>query len=223
MIDDQRSPLLPVTHNIQAMPDSLLMQLPEPFKGDRSGCQVKGADTGTSLAIVIREASPEASSLKFQDSEVAQSRIDRDPFLRDDQALVMKEQLSLTKDRQPDGGLANEWERCGRGFAEDAQSAIQALLALQRQPSETVRAPDRPSIPARPDGRWASQRTQLQSAIQKVDLFTSRFYCRYPKCGKRYASTDAVRKHCRQRHLEWLRQLGHGSPALYCRWEFERS
>ena len=28
-----------------------------------------------------------------------------------------------------------------------------------------------------------------------------------------------VRKHCRQRHLEWLRRLGHGCPALYCRWE----
>ena len=47
----------------------------------------------------------------------------------------------------------------------------------------------------------------------------ARFYCRYPKCGKGYASTDAVRKHCRQRHLEWLRRLGHGCPALYCRWE----
>jgi len=46
----------------------------------------------------------------------------------------------------------------------------------------------------------------------------SRYFCRYPNCGKGYASTDAVRKHCRQRHLEWLRRLGHGCPALYCRW-----
>ena len=46
-----------------------------------------------------------------------------------------------------------------------------------------------------------------------------RFFCKHPGCGKGYASTDAVRKHCRQRHLEWLRQQGHGCPALYCRWE----
>jgi hypothetical protein len=46
----------------------------------------------------------------------------------------------------------------------------------------------------------------------------ARYFCKYPHCGKGYASTDAVRKHCRQRHLEWLRKLGHGCPALYCRW-----
>lgn len=42
----------------------------------------------------------------------------------------------------------------------------------------------------------------------------------------RYSSTDAVRKHCRKRHLEWLRKLdlvaAHDrylpKPALYCRW-----
>jgi hypothetical protein len=45
----------------------------------------------------------------------------------------------------------------------------------------------------------------------------TRYICRYPQCNKGYASTDAVRKHCRQRHLEWLRRLGHGCPALYCR------
>lgn len=47
----------------------------------------------------------------------------------------------------------------------------------------------------------------------------SKFFCKFPNCGKGYASTDAVRKHCRQRHLEWLRRLGHGCPALYCSWE----
>jgi len=45
-----------------------------------------------------------------------------------------------------------------------------------------------------------------------------RFFCKYDGCGKGYASTDAVRKHCRQRHLEWLRALGHGAPSLYCSW-----
>ena len=46
----------------------------------------------------------------------------------------------------------------------------------------------------------------------------ARFTCKHPGCGKAFASTDAVRKHCRQRHLEWLRGLGHGCPELYCEW-----
>lgn len=55
---------------------------------------------------------------------------------------------------------------------------------------------------------------------------TCRFRCRYPGCTKLYASTDAVRKHCRKRHLEWLRRIdqvsahdrGMPKPALYCIW-----
>ena len=35
---------------------------------------------------------------------------------------------------------------------------------------------------------------------------STRFVCRFPECGKEYASRDAVRKHCRLRHNEWLRQ-----------------
>mmetsp|Transcript_18028 Transcript_18028/g.38722 ORF Transcript_18028/g.38722 Transcript_18028/m.38722 type:complete len:222 (-) Transcript_18028:179-844(-) len=61
--------------------------------------------------------------------------------------------------------------------------------------------------------------TSLQSAICKSSDNAIRFYCRFPGCGRGYASTDAVRKHCRQRHLEWLRRLGHGTPALYCQWD----
>lgn len=53
-----------------------------------------------------------------------------------------------------------------------------------------------------------------------------RFQCRYPGCSKLYASTDAVRKHCRKRHYDWLRRLDQMAsherqmpkPALYCRW-----
>ena len=33
------------------------------------------------------------------------------------------------------------------------------------------------------------------------------FVCRYPACDKSYASRDAVRKHCRIHHLQWLRTL----------------
>ena len=57
--------------------------------------------------------------------------------------------------------------------------------------------------------------------FQRATASTARFYCKFPRCGKAYSSTDAVRKHCRQRHLEWLRRLGHGCPALYCEWDEE--
>jgi hypothetical protein len=59
------------------------------------------------------------------------------------------------------------------------------------------------------------------SPIPKPDG-DAKFFCKFPGCGKGYASTDAVRKHCRQRHLEWLRRLGHGCPALYCHWGDEK-
>jgi len=40
------------------------------------------------------------------------------------------------------------------------------------------------------------------------------FVCR--KCHREYASTDAVRKHARQNHPEWIRAQGQGDPSLYC-------
>jgi len=36
---------------------------------------------------------------------------------------------------------------------------------------------------------------------------TQRFTCKHPGCAREYASRDAVRKHCRIRHLAWLRGL----------------
>ena len=58
----------------------------------------------------------------------------------------------------------------------------------------------------------------LMQGGASVDLVVA-YECR--QCARRYRSTDAVRKHCRQRHLEWLRRLGHGCPALYCEWDEE--
>ena len=40
--------------------------------------------------------------------------------------------------------------------------------------------------------------------------------CRYPGCGKMYSSTDAVRKHCRQRHSVWLEQIGRFGAGNPC-------
>ena len=36
---------------------------------------------------------------------------------------------------------------------------------------------------------------------------SQRFVCKHPGCNREYASRDAVRKHCRLRHLQWLRGL----------------
>ena len=36
------------------------------------------------------------------------------------------------------------------------------------------------------------------------------------QCGREYASTDAVRKHARQNHPDWLKEQGQGCPSLYC-------
>lgn len=101
----------------------------------------------------------------------------------------------------------------------EAHSAIQALLSLQREPSPTVLSALPPfSFDSAFSLARAHSPALLQGGISKSDS-SIRFYCRFPLCGKGYASTDAVRKHCRQRHLEWLRRLGHGCPALYCRWD----
>lgn len=48
----------------------------------------------------------------------------------------------------------------------------------------------------------------------------SHFYCRHPECGKSYGCPDAVRKHCRKKHSDWLKKLGAASgPSGYCRWD----
>jgi len=107
----------------------------------------------------------------------------------------------------------------------DAHGAIEALLSLQ-QIHRTSRPAHSDSLlhqrgPGHPASRAPSPALlglALHGGIMKTDP-SIKFYCRFPGCKKGYASTDAVRKHCRQRHLEWLRRLGHGCPALYCRWE----
>ena len=117
------------------------------------------------------------------------------------------------------------------GDDDGAASAIQALLALQRDDSPG-RAPSRPwstlsdsemslgrvlsdsrtaCIDACPSSPALSAQSMDERPAWPASLAKqgkeggARFYCRFPKCGKGYASTDAVRKHCRQRHLEWLR------------------
>jgi len=40
------------------------------------------------------------------------------------------------------------------------------------------------------------------------------YMCR--QCQREYASTDAVRKHARMVHPDWIKAQGQGCPSLYC-------
>jgi len=56
---------------------------------------------------------------------------------------------------------------------------------------------------------------QKRSKSEPVLASTPRFTCRFPSCGKVYASTDGVRRHCRKQHLNWLLALGNGRPTQF--------
>ena len=71
-------------------------------------------------------------------------------------------------------------------------------------------SPDGAPAPALPP-RSASRADSSRSASPAIPGRS--YICR--KCHREYASTDAVRKHCRQNHSEWLREQGQGCPTLY--------
>ncbi|KAL1503378.1 hypothetical protein AB1Y20_011429 [Prymnesium parvum] len=125
------------------------------------------------------------------------------------------------------------------------QSAAAALLGLHT--STSWGSPQSPESPLQdsdlePMGGWGGavsgySSPGASSEVSKAPRLrygkdgapppgTTQFRCRFPGCRKVYASTDAVRKHCRKRHLEWLRKLdslaAHDrqlpKPALYCEW-----
>ena len=69
----------------------------------------------------------------------------------------------------------------------------------------------------RPDGAPASKPAGSSSSAVQCCTVTQRdgqtiFTCKFPGCAREYASRDAVRKHCRLRHLEWLRSLDRSPP-----------
>ena len=70
----------------------------------------------------------------------------------------------------------------------------------------------------------AAPREQIKAAKKAlnrrgVEDDASQFTCGHLGCGKKYATPDAVRKHCRKAHQDWLRSLGRVGPAGYCSWE----
>ena len=72
-------------------------------------------------------------------------------------------------------------------------------------------------IVQKPNGKRPPRSADLSDAtngIAAVDCCritvtggVQRFVCKHPGCAREYASRDAVRKHCRIRHLAWLRGL----------------
>jgi hypothetical protein len=76
--------------------------------------------------------------------------------------------------------------------------------------------PGRTSQPPQPTHRpEPAKAPQAQASSPGSPGVPGRSY-RCKACGREYASTDAVRKHARQNHFEWLREFGKHSPLLYC-------
>ena len=82
----------------------------------------------------------------------------------------------------------------------------------------SVHAPTELVAPIKKKPRSASSASKAaggESAVLAVDCTrivvasdgSQRFVCKYPGCSREYASRDAVRKHCRLCHLQWLRGL----------------
>lgn len=270
--DRERSPLEPVKDNILLVAgEPPPLELPDPLKGPQAIedepeelMQEAEPDDDETSAETLSLSLPSCSSSSgtvLAASDEALAHIPRSQPL----AMPMKRDSTAMQTDRSDFGLSSSapaFASSAPAFAvshpasltvkrnedDGAASAIQALLALQRDDSPG-RAPQR-SWSTLSDGEMSLGRVLSDSRTACLDACPSspalsaqsmderpawptslvggskqggkdgaaRFYCRFPKCGKGYASTDAVRKHCRQRHLEWLRRLGHGCPALYCRW-----
>ena len=91
-----------------------------------------------------------------------------------------------------------------------AEAAIRSLLDLRQG-----------SVTAAPAPRAERRQSPSSGPLKRRGVAdrASQFTCRHVGCGKAYGCPDAVRKHCRKAHQEWLRSLGHVGPAGYCSWE----
>ena len=114
-------------------------------------------------------------------------------------------------------------------FAKDKQRAAQAVAAATNRLPRTEntdylwQTPSYTASPAANGSRLSSRAASRAppSASPVEESGRCRYFCRYPGCTKIYATTDGVRKHCRQQHNQWLKRLGPGCPDLYCRREGE--
>ena len=89
------------------------------------------------------------------------------------------------------------------------------LLAFQFQQDVPPRAAELEEPPPVAPPRRRDDAAQKRRGVADR---ASRFACNFPGCGNAYGCPDAVRKHCRKKHGEWLRSLGPVGPAGYCSW-----
>eukprot|EP00964_Phaeocystis_antarctica_P139068 scaffold103779_cov51-Phaeocystis_antarctica.AAC.1 len=112
-----------------------------------------------------------------------------------------------------------------------AEAAVFSLLDLRQgsvaapppQPARPRPHPAPRAAPApRPPPKSRADRGIGGGGVVKrrgiADLATQ-FVCRHPACGKAYGCPDAVRKHCRKEHSDWLRDRPNHGPEGYCSWE----
>ena len=122
------------------------------------------------------------------------------------------EETSLLAD---DGDeLADEGEEGEEGEEEGdgEEDMVHALLALSQGRLAPTPAPRRAK---RASSSTAAGPLKRRGVADRASQFT----CKHPGCGKLYGCPDAVRKHCRKAHYDWLRSLGPVGPAGYCSWE----
>merc|ERR1719231_1731367 len=89
--------------------------------------------------------------------------------------------------------------------APEAEEDTSQIVSLEAKP----RGPSRASADAH-----SSHSSRSVSPFSGPGANGKSYMCN--QCGREYASTDAVRKHARQNHPEWLKDQGQGCPSLYC-------
>ena len=91
-----------------------------------------------------------------------------------------------------------------------AEAAIRSLLDLRQG-----------SVAAAPAPRAERRQSPSSGPLKRRGVAdrASQFTCRHLGCGKAYGCPDAVRKHCRKEHSDWLRDRPNHGPEGYCSWE----
>merc|ERR1719329_362301 len=90
-------------------------------------------------------------------------------------------------------------------LADAEEDMVHALLALSQGRQAPTPAPRRAK---RPSSSTAAGPLKRRGVADRASQFT----CKHPGCGKLYGCPNAVRKHCRKAHYEWLRSLGPVGP-----------
>ena len=78
--------------------------------------------------------------------------------------------------------------------------------------ASVVPLPVEPRVEAHGSRTWQAHPVTFD---ESPDPMTARSF-RCKQCSREYASSDSVRKHARQHHPEWLKEIGQGCPSLYC-------